>query len=654
MAETVATGHELDEAAEVLEGDNLATVDLAYFGFGAKAVDLLLRDGKAVGVGGVNANGTVVFDVDLATGLVADALDVLATRADEGTDLVRVNLDGDDPWSVGAHFLSRSGDGLFHRVDDLKAGFLRVNEGFAHDLAREAFELQVQLKAGDALLGAGDLAVHVTEGVFPTDDVGEDFVATNRAVVIFFRADTDGDAADGGGHGNTGIHERQGGATNGGHRAGTVGFQDFTHNTNGVREVVERDDRSHAAFSKRAMTDLTTTWSHDPAGFTDGEVREVVMQHELLGIDASRVGIEVLGIIGGTQRGDGHGLGFAAREDGRTVRARQNANVAGDFANIAESPAILTLSIVEDEGTNLRLLDAVKHLAHDLVRDLFLTILLDELGFDLILDGRTGLLAHELLGNEERVTNAGGKRLRVFQNLVLDGERGDFALRLTGFFDQFDLGGDQRLDGFLSELQGLVEFFVRNFVGGSFKHHNIVLVANVDKIEVTAFHLFMRGIGDKLATDTTDANTTKRSGPRDVTDGQRGGGTQDAHHIRFIFTVGAEEERLHLHFVEPAFRKQRTDRTIRKAHGENFLLGRTTFTLEITTGETTGGRSLFAVIDGEWEEVLSCACLVSGTSGDEDDGLAHGNRNGTIGLFGKIAGFYMDFLSADRGGYFGD
>ena len=53
---------------------------------------------------------------------------------------------------------------------------LRLLERRAHDLLRDAGDLDVHLERGDALARAGDLEVHVAEVVLGALDVGEDDV----------------------------------------------------------------------------------------------------------------------------------------------------------------------------------------------------------------------------------------------------------------------------------------------------------------------------------------------------------------------------------------------------------------------------------------------------------------------------------------------
>src|ERR1041385_5377245 len=89
------------------------------------------------------------------------------------------------------------------RIARRGAGDARLLDGLGHDLVRDALELEVELEAGDALGGAGDLAVHVAIRVLPADDVGEEFVFADVLAGVF-SADADADARDGARDGHTG------------------------------------------------------------------------------------------------------------------------------------------------------------------------------------------------------------------------------------------------------------------------------------------------------------------------------------------------------------------------------------------------------------------------------------------------------------------
>ena len=62
---------------------------------------------------------------------------------------------------------------LRHLAEDVQAPVPRLVERDAHDLLGDRGDLDVHLQRGDALVGAGDLEVHVAEMVLVAEDVGE-------------------------------------------------------------------------------------------------------------------------------------------------------------------------------------------------------------------------------------------------------------------------------------------------------------------------------------------------------------------------------------------------------------------------------------------------------------------------------------------------
>ena len=60
------------------------------------------------------------------------------------------------------------GEGLGHLGQDVQARDAGLLDRLGHEAVRDAAQLEVELEAGDALLGAGDLAVHVAETRLPS------------------------------------------------------------------------------------------------------------------------------------------------------------------------------------------------------------------------------------------------------------------------------------------------------------------------------------------------------------------------------------------------------------------------------------------------------------------------------------------------------
>ena len=87
------------------------------------------------------------------------------------------------------------------------------------------------------------------------------------------------------------------------------------------------------------MADLPPPGAAQEAGLADGEWREVVVQHE----SALRFAldpVQALGVGGGAQGHGGQGLGLAPGEQGGAVGAGQDADLAGEVADLVESTAV--------------------------------------------------------------------------------------------------------------------------------------------------------------------------------------------------------------------------------------------------------------------------------------------------------------------------
>ena len=88
--------HDLDEGTECGDALHRALVDGADDRLGDDRHDHLLGLGPGFGADGGNGDEAGVVDVHLGTRGVLNAADRLALRADHVTDLVRLDLDGED------------------------------------------------------------------------------------------------------------------------------------------------------------------------------------------------------------------------------------------------------------------------------------------------------------------------------------------------------------------------------------------------------------------------------------------------------------------------------------------------------------------------------------------------------------------------------
>src|SRR5690606_28447861 len=116
-----------------------------------------------------------------AAGLLDDALDGLAARADDDADLVRLDLHRGDARSKAVDLGACLRQHLEHLAQNVQPALARLIERALQHVAFEALDLDVHLDGGDTVFGAADLEVHVTEVVFVTQDVAQDRDATSVA-----------------------------------------------------------------------------------------------------------------------------------------------------------------------------------------------------------------------------------------------------------------------------------------------------------------------------------------------------------------------------------------------------------------------------------------------------------------------------------------
>ena len=199
----------------------------------------------------------------------------------------------------------------------------------------------------------------------------------------------------------------------------------------------------------------------------------------------------------------------------------------------------------------------------------------------------------------------------------------------------------------MRELERGDEVGLGDLVGRALVHHDVLLVADVDEVEIGPGLLLMGRVGDELTFHAGDTESAQRAGPRDVGHGERGAGSEDREDIGVVRAVRGHQDRLDLDLAVVALREQRADGPVGQTAGQDLLLGGAAFALEISTGITARGGGALAVVDGQREELLTGLGLGGGAGGGEDDGLAELDGHGTVGLLGVAAGLDDEILAAD-------
>ena len=218
-------------------------------------------------------------------------------------------------------------------------------------------------------------------------------------------------------------------------------------------------------------------------------------------------------------------------------------------------------------------------------------------------------------------------------------DRDKIAGILGGFFGKTDDRVDHRLEAAMADHDGFEHDSFGQVLGFRFDHQDGVGGAGEDEVERGFLHLVDRRVELQLTLDVADARAADRTHERDARERQ---GRRNGNHgedVGIVLEIVAEHGHDDLRVVAVAVGEQRADRAVDQAGDQRLLLGRTAFTLEITTGNTTGGERLFLIIDGEREKIDARLRGLGGHDGGEKRGLAPGGEDGTVGLAGDAAGF---------------
>ena len=92
VAQAIASGKDFNEGPEVLDAGHFAIVDLADLDAGRAGFDCSQSFLSRSTIGAGDGHGTIFCDFDYGAGRLLDATNVFATRANQHTDLFRIDF----------------------------------------------------------------------------------------------------------------------------------------------------------------------------------------------------------------------------------------------------------------------------------------------------------------------------------------------------------------------------------------------------------------------------------------------------------------------------------------------------------------------------------------------------------------------------------
>src|SRR5260221_4965528 len=629
MDEAVLGAKEVHEGAEIDDLDDLAVVDHADLRLGDDASDPVDRRLGGGFIDRGDLDRAVILDIDLGAGGLADLADHLAARADHFTDLVLRDGQRGDARRVRADALARPGQRLRHLAENVQTPVLGLAERDLHDLLGDRGDLDIHLQGGDAARGAGDLEIHVAEMILVTENIGE------HGEAVRLLDQPHGDAGDRRLERHAGIHQRERGATYRRHRRRAVRLGDLRDDADGVGEaLLRRQQRPHGAPGELAVADLAGSWRTHPLRLARRIGREVVMQHEVRA-ELAVERVDDLLILTGAERRHHETLRLAAGEEGRAVRARQQADLADDLPHRLGVTPVDALAGLQDGAADEVLLEVLEQLERERV----VVRIRERLGDALL--RRVEPVAARLLGGfgisgAELVPPA---RLELLLDAVVFlGLRRQCPRLLGRHLGEIDDRLDHRLEALMAEHHGAQHDLLRELLGLGFDHQHSLAGSGDDKVDRPCRQILDLRVDYVLAVDIADACTGDRAEERDAGERHRGRGADQRDEIGIVLQIVAQHRADDLRLVEKAGCEERTDRPVDQTRDQRLFFRRPSLAFEEAARDLASGEGLLLVVDSEWEEILSRLRRAARHRGAQHRRLAIRRHDGAIGLPGNLAG----------------
>ena len=398
------------------------------------------------------------------------------------------------------------------------------------------------------------------------------------------------------------------------------------------------------------MADFAASWATQEFHFADAERREVVVQHEAVELILLEEQVEALHVFLGAERESGESLRFAASEESGTVNAGQQADFAGNMANLVERAAVGTAAGVENViaedvfakafegalGERALLVHFLLGLFGDGLDDLFLESINEVVAFVL------GML----FGVESIVKLRAILFLQIFVDRFVKWQRLDDDFHRLELRVELLDGSDDFLDLRVAEFESIDDGFFGNFERAGLDHDDGFFGAGDNDVQQALLLFGDSRIGDKLAIEQADADASDGLFKREI--GAIGGSGSSGHgdDIGIVVAVRGEHHRDDLCFIAPGFGEQRAHGAVDQARGENFFFRRAAFALEEATGDFSGGIGVFAIVDGQRKKIAVVGRGRHASRG-EHDGVTVARGDGAIRLLGNLSSFENEGASPD-------
>ena len=322
---------------------------------------------------------------------------------------------------------------------------------------------------------------------------------------------------------------------------------------------------------------------------------------------------------------------------------RKHAGFDGDLANLIEGAAVGTAVILQHLIAEDALFESRKALAA------FFALLFRQGFHHALLQRRDQPVAFQLLvlrGVHRVGQFDAGILFDLAVKRLIQSVRDELALLLAGQLHQFADTGGNLLAALVPELDGAQDLRFGDLLCAGFHHHDAFFSAGHHDVQLRFAAFGIGGVGNVLAILHADANAAQHVRKWNFADRQGRRRARNGERVGILFGVSREDHGDDLGFVEKAFRKQRADRTIDQAAGQDFLFRGTSLAFNESARNLAGGVSVLSIIDGEREEPGPHLRLVSHTRGDQYHGVTRTNDDCAARLFGHLTRLQGDLTAA--------
>ncbi len=357
------------------------------------------------------------------------------------------------------------------------------------------------------------------------------------------------------------------------------------------------------------------------------------MQHEAL-LGFAFEGFQALHVFASAQRRGHQCLCLTTGKDGRPVRAWQHSDFNPDVADLVELAPVRTPVLLDHLFAEHFLAQQVKVLTRFLPS---LFVLFRDRRFELVLellDERVALVLGVLLRVNSVQQTIAQLGTNLFQVGLVGHDGLHCAFRLAHLPGKIADGGANLFDFLMAELDGLDHRLFRDLARAGFDHHDAFRRSHHHQVEIAIAPLGIGGIDDEVSVHLADAYCADRAMERNVGDAECDGSAVNARDVGVVLSIRGEDHRNYLRFAAEAFGKQRPDRPVNLAAGQNFALARPPFALDKAAGNSSRGIGVLAVVNRQREKVDALPRVRVGAGGGKNDVVADAHNAGAMRLFG--------------------